>query len=111
MRNPVDIWAAASVKGVEFGYGEGMEAVLKDPNIDAVVPVLMLTKDTGIPPFDFIIKLARKFPGKPILVTFSAERQYMEECKEFLEPLGVPTSPKSSNLSKSFLFYIAAIGQ
>lgn len=94
MRNPVDIWAAASVKGVEFGYGEGMEAVLKDPNIDAVVPVLMLTKDIGAPPFDFIIKLAKKFPEKPILVTFSADKQYMEECKEFLEPLGVPTFPE-----------------
>jgi acyl-CoA synthetase (NDP forming) len=94
MRNPVDIWAAASVKGVEFGYGEGMEAVLKDPNIDAVVPVLMLTKDISVPPFDFIIKLAKKFPEKPILVTFSADKQYMEECKEFLEPLGVPTFPE-----------------
>jgi acyl-CoA synthetase (NDP forming) len=94
MRNPVDIWAAASVQGVEYGYGQGMEAVLKDPNIDAVIPVLMLTKDTGVPPFDFIIKLAKKFPDKAILVTFSADKQYMDECKEFLEPLGVPTFPE-----------------
>jgi acyl-CoA synthetase (NDP forming) len=94
MRNPVDIWAAASVSGVEFGYGQGMEAVLKDPNIDAVVPVLMLTKETGIPSYDFILELAKKFPEKPILVTFSADKQYMEECKEFLEPRGVPTFPE-----------------
>lgn len=94
MRNPVDIWAAASVKGVEFGYGGGMEAVLKDPNIDAVVPVLMLTKETGVPPFDFILELAKKYPEKPILVTFSAEKLYMEECKEFLEPRGIPTFPE-----------------
>ena len=94
MRNPVDIWAAASVKGVEFGYREGMEAVLKDPNIDAVVPVLMLTKDTGIPSFDFLIELAKKYPEKCILITFSGEKQYMEECKEFVEPLGVPTFPE-----------------
>jgi acyl-CoA synthetase (NDP forming) len=94
MRNPVDIWAAASVKGVEFGYKEGMEAVLKDPNIDAVIPVLMLTKATGVPPFDFIIELVKKFPEKPVLVTFSGEKQCMEECKEFLEPMGVPTFPE-----------------
>ena len=93
MRNPVDIWAAAS-RGIEFGYREGMEAVLKDPNIDAVVPVLMLTKDIGVPPFEFIIKLVKKFPEKPILITFSGDRQYMEECKEFVEPLGVPTFPE-----------------
>ena len=94
MRNPVDIWAAAAVKGIEFGYREGMEAVLKDPAIDAVVPVLMLTKDTGIPSFDFIIELARKYSEKPLLVTFSGERQYMEDCKEFIEPAGVPTFPE-----------------
>ncbi len=94
MRNPVDIWAAASVSGVEFGYGEGMEAVLKDPNIDAVVPVLMLTKETGIPSYNFILELAKKYPEKPILVTFSADKQYMEECKEFLEPQGIPTFPE-----------------
>ena len=94
MRNPVDIWAAASVKGIEFGYREGMEAVLKDPNIDSVVPVLMLTRDTGVPPFDFIIELAKKYSEKTLLVTFSGERQYMEECKAFIEPAGVPTFPE-----------------
>lgn len=94
MRNPVDIWAAASVKGVEFGYREGMEAVLKDPNIDAVVNVLMLTEDTGVPPFDFIVELVRKYPDKPVLVTFSGDKRYEEECKAFIEPLGVPSFPE-----------------
>jgi acyl-CoA synthetase (NDP forming) len=94
MRNPVDIWPSATAHGAEFAYREGMEAVLKDPNIDAVVPILMLTKDTGVPPFDFITELAKRFPDKPILVSFSAEKQSMDECKEFLEPLGVPTFPE-----------------
>jgi acetate---CoA ligase (ADP-forming) len=91
MRNPVDIWAAASTRGVEFGYREGMEAVLKDPNIDAIVPILMLTKESGIPSYDFIIELAQKYPEKPILVSFSGDKQYIDECKEYLEPKGVPT--------------------
>ncbi|HQN20467.1 MAG TPA: hypothetical protein PKV86_15050, partial [Syntrophobacteraceae bacterium] len=94
MRNPVDIWAAASVRGVEFGYREGMEAVLNDPNIDAVVTVLMLTQDTGVPPFDFIVETARKYPEKPLLVTFSGDKRYEDECKEYIEPLGVPTFPE-----------------
>src|SRR5208283_3747547 len=89
MRNPVDIWAAASVSGVEFGYREGMEAVLKDPNIDAVVAVLMLTQDTGIPPFDFIVDLARRYPEKPVLVAFSGDKHFEDECKAYIEPLGV----------------------
>ena len=93
MRNPVDIWASASVHGVEFGYREGMEAVLKDPNIDAVVPILMLTEDTGIPSYDFILDMKNRYPDKPLIVTFSADKKYMEECKNYLEPLGVPTFP------------------
>lgn len=94
MRNPVDIWAAATVSGVEFAYREGMEAVLKDPNIDAVVPVLMLARDIGVPPFDFILELAKRYPEKPVLVTFSSEKDCMEECKAYLEPRGVPTFPE-----------------
>ncbi len=94
MRNPVDIWPAAATKGVEFGYREGMEAVLKDPNIDAVVSVLMLMREMGVPPLDFIPKLAKKYPEKPILLSFSGEKDCMEECKRFLEPEGVPTFPE-----------------
>ncbi|MBA4397246.1 MAG: hypothetical protein C0394_07685 [Syntrophus sp. (in: bacteria)] len=94
MRNPVDIWASASVHGVEYGYGQGMEAVLKDPNIDAVVPILMLTEDTGIPSYDFILDLKNRYPDKLIMVTFSADKKYMDECKNYLEPRGVPTFPE-----------------
>jgi acyl-CoA synthetase (NDP forming) len=91
MRNPVDIWFAAGTHGVEFGYGEGMNAVLKDPNIDAVVPILLLTDETGVPPLDFIVNLAHKYPEKPIYVTFSGEKKHIEAAKAFLEPRGVPT--------------------
>lgn len=93
MRNPVDIWPSASVHGIEYGYGEAMDAVLGDPNIDAVAPILMLTEGTGAPPLDFIVDLARKHPDKPIYVTFSADKKYMDEAKAFLEPRGVPTFP------------------
>jgi acyl-CoA synthetase (NDP forming) len=68
--------------------------VLKDPNIDAVVPVLMLTEETGVPSFDFVLDLAKKYPEKPVLVTFSADKRWMDRCKEYLEPRGVPTFPE-----------------
>lgn len=91
MRNPVDIWPSASVHGVEFAYKEGMEVLLQDPSIDAVVPILLLTEGTGMPPLDFIVELANKYPEKPIYVTFSADKNCMEEAKAFLESRGVPT--------------------
>ncbi len=85
---------AASTQGVEFAYREGLEAVLADSNIDAVVAVLMLTKETALPSFDFIIDLAQKYPEKPIFVTFSGEKQYADECKAYLEPRGIATFPE-----------------
>ncbi len=93
MRNPVDIWPSAYDHGIEFSYREAMEAVLKDPNIDAVVPIMMITDDTGVPSLDFIVDLKNKYPEKPIYVTFSADKKHMEGAKAFLEPRGVPTFP------------------
>ena len=93
MRNPVDIWPAASVTGVLEAYRDGIEAVLKDPNIDAVVPILLLTDETGVPPLDFLIDLSEKFSDKLILTTFSGEKKHREAAKAFLEPRGVPTFP------------------
>lgn len=94
MRNPVDIWPAALSSGVEAAYREGMEIVLKDPAVDAVVPVMMLTRETGVPDPAFIVELAKKYPAKPILVTFSGAKECMDEYKAFLEPRGVPTFPE-----------------
>jgi acyl-CoA synthetase (NDP forming) len=93
MRNPVDIWPAATVSGVDFAYGEAADAVMKDPNIDAVVMILMLTDETGVPPLDFIVDVAKRYPDKPLYVTFSAQKKHMEAAKAFLEPRGVPTFP------------------
>jgi acyl-CoA synthetase (NDP forming) len=93
IRNPVDIWPSATVNGVENAYREGMEIVLKDPNIDAVVTILLLTEETGIPPLDFIVELAGRYPEKPIYTTFSGDKRHMDDAKAFLEPRGVPTFP------------------
>jgi len=93
MRNPVDIWPSAALNGVEQAYKEGMEIVLKDPNIDAVVAILLLTEDTGIPSLDFVVELAERYPEKPIYVTFSGDKRHMDAAKAFLEPRGVPTFP------------------
>lgn len=90
MRNPVDIWPSVFEHNVEFSYTEAIEALMKDKNIDAVVPVLMLAESVGIPPLDFLVRLANEYPEKPLYVTFSAERKQFEAAKAFLEPKGVP---------------------
>lgn len=94
MRNPVDIWASALEHGIEFSYREAIEVLMKAPNIDAVVPILMLADQVGVPPLDFLVDLAKKYPEKPLFVTFSAEKKHMDAAKAFLEPRGVPTFPR-----------------
>ncbi len=93
MRNPVDIWPSALEHGIEYSYREAIEALMKDPNIDAVVPILMLADEVGVPSLDFLVALAKSYPEKPLYVTFSAEKKHMEAAKAFLEPRGVPTFP------------------
>lgn len=93
MRNPVDIWPSALAHDIEFSYREAIEALMKDANIDAVVPIMMLTDDVGVPPLDFLVTLARSYPEKLLYVTFSGEKKHMEAAKAFLEPRGVPTFP------------------
>ena len=93
LSNPVDIFPSATVHGMEFAYREAMEAVLKDPNVDAVVSIMILTKELGMPSLDFIPELAKKHPNKPVYISFSGDHACNEEAKAFLEPRGVPTFP------------------
>jgi acyl-CoA synthetase (NDP forming) len=53
----------------------------------------MVTDETGVPPFDFLVDLARRYSDKPLYVTFSGEKKHMEAAKAYLEPRGVPTFP------------------
>jgi acyl-CoA synthetase (NDP forming) len=93
MRNPVDIWGPAMVHGIEKAYRDGIEVVMDDPNIDAVVVVMVLIDEFGRPPLDFLVDMAQKYPDKPLLVSFTGIKERMDEAKAFLEPRGVPTYP------------------
>jgi acyl-CoA synthetase (NDP forming) len=90
MRNPVDIYGSVALHGYERAYGDALDAVLSDPNIDAVVAILMLTPETGVPALDFIVDLARKHAAKPLYVTFMGAHEQDVAAKMSLEPRGVP---------------------
>ena len=93
MRNPVDIWGPAMVHGIEKSHRMAIEAVMDDPNIDAVVMVIVLVDELGRPSLDFLVDMAHKYPHKPLYVTFTGIKERMEEAKAFLEPQGIPTYP------------------
>jgi acyl-CoA synthetase (NDP forming) len=91
LRNPVDIWPAAATLGVEAAYHQAAEALLRDSQVDAVVSVLMLVEEMGLPALDFYVDLARQYGDKPHYVAFTGQRQPIEAAKAFLETRGVPT--------------------
>ena len=92
--NPVDIFPSATVHGMEFAWRESMRALLHDPNVDAVVSILILADELGTMKLDFILELADQFPNKPILISFSGDEVSNVEAKRYLEPNGVPTYPR-----------------
>ncbi len=90
MRNPVDIFGSAGLHGYELAYGDALEAVLEDRNIDAVVVIMMLTDETGVPDYGFLVDLVKKHPEKPVYITFMGQHERNVEAKAYLEPRGVP---------------------
>ena len=108
LSNPVDIFPSATVHGMEYAYREAMEAVLKDRNVDAVVSIMILTRELGMPSLDFIPELARKHPKKPVYISFSGDADCNAEAKAFLEPRGVPTFPLIEDAFKALDILVRA---
>ena len=88
--NPVDIWAAIQIHGIEQGYKMGMEAALNDENVDAVISVLLLTRENSPTNLDFIPELHLRTPTKPLLIAISGDKESYERAKTFLENRGIP---------------------
>jgi acetyltransferase len=91
MRNPVDIWGSALMHGFGYAYEQALEVLLKDPNVDSVVVILMLVADAaGRPSLDFIADLAARYPHKPVMVSFSGEVDQFQATRGPLEARGIP---------------------
>ena len=92
--NPVDVFPSATVNGMEFAWRESMRALLQDPNVDAVVAILILADELGEMNLDFIVDQKKDHPDKPIYISFSGDEGSNAAAKAFLEPKGVPTFPR-----------------
>ena len=98
LSNPLD----AELVRQGIGSAEGslvlaLESYLEDPNVDMVSLVLVgLTKESNIWDVDtkkVFSEIKRKFPAKPLVVTNLASREVIDEYREILEELGIPTYP------------------
>ena len=83
----------SALLGVDAGEVLGLEVVLADDKVDAVVTILILAEELGIPDLAFLPALAERYPEKPIYVSFSGDHAANVAAKEFLEPRGIATFP------------------
>lgn len=87
VRNPLDLIASAT----PAGYRKAIGSLLRDPNVDAVVPIF-------IPPLgvdqdavaEAIVAAAREVPAKPVLAVMMG-RQGLPEWRAQLHRAGIPT--------------------
>jgi len=88
--NPIDIWAAVQVQGLEQAYQLGMEAALDDEKVDAVVSILLLTVESAPASLEFIPKICERHPNKPVLISITGDKDLFDRAKIFLENRSVP---------------------
>jgi acyl-CoA synthetase (NDP forming) len=93
IRNPVDMSPAAQVHGMEYSYRIGMDAVLSDPRVDAVVSILRVTPQDRVENMSFIPGLSQKHPNKPLFIIIPSDKSTFEEAKAFLENKSIPVYP------------------
>ena len=87
--NPLDIWPAAEISGVTEVYKAGMEALLEEDGVNALIVYLMVTREFPLD-IGFIPSLCKKYPGKPVLFSVSGDKNLCEEVRERLEKKGYP---------------------
>jgi len=93
IRNPVDMWGAVQTSGVEASYRIGMEAALSDRNVDAIVLILVITREIRPRSLGFIDEISQRHKTKPVLVTITGDKQLYEKAKRVLGKRGIPVFP------------------
>ncbi len=96
--NPLDAeLVRQGIGSTEGSLTLALETYLTDPNVDMLSLVMVgLTKESKIWDVDVrkvFSSIKEKFPDKPIVVTNLASREIIEEYRETLEELGIPTFP------------------
>jgi hypothetical protein len=79
----------------------GSVALHGDRNIDAVVVILMLTSETGLPRYDFIVELARRYPTKPARPASCGGGGLRGACGPGLRPRGPGRPARSRQLDQT----------
>jgi acyl-CoA synthetase (NDP forming) len=88
--NPIDIWPAVQTVGLEKAYGEAIEVAMQDEGVDAVIPVFLGMKEEPTDYLRFARELVRKEYQKPLLFSYSGDKESFETMRTCFEQHSLP---------------------
>jgi acyl-CoA synthetase (NDP forming) len=66
--NPFDFWISVDLKGPKVAHEQGLEPIFEDPNVDAVVAILLAPSGAAFDEFGSLLRRLRDKHGKPFVV-------------------------------------------
>jgi acyl-CoA synthetase (NDP forming) len=66
--NPFDFWISVDLKGPRIAHEQGLEPIFQDPNVDAVVAILLAPAGAAFDEFGSLLRRLRDTYGKPFVV-------------------------------------------
>ena len=88
--NPVDMSAVVSQLGQVEGNRTVAETLLQDKGGDALVAVLLASPRIPAEAYGYLPELAKRYPQKPIYVSFTGDYQAYARAREYLEERSIP---------------------
>lgn len=88
--NPIDIWPAVQTVGLEKAYLDAIEAALTDEGVDAIIPVFLGMQEEPTDYRHFVRELARMKPEKPVLFSYTGDKQSYDAMRSCFETNSLP---------------------
>jgi acyl-CoA synthetase (NDP forming) len=88
--NPVDMSAVVSQLGQVEGNRTVAETLLQDEGGDALVAILLASPRIPAEAYGYLPELAKRYPRKPIYVSFTGDHQAYAQAREYLEERSIP---------------------
>lgn len=87
--NPFDFWISVDLKGARVAHEQGLEPIFQDPNVDAVIGILLAPAGAAFEEFGSLMRRLRDKYGKPFVVVIYGDDTGKRWLKD-LEGAGIP---------------------
>ena len=82
--------AVTTMLGQEEAYRKVTEILFADEGVDVIVAILLASPLIPTDAYRFLPEFSRKYPHKPIYVSFTGDRPSYDAARDYLENHSVP---------------------